>query len=167
MAAHLTLTEPKGRHIADRRQWFRVMSAITAMVMLIGGAVPAWAARTVVSRLSLFGGDVPAAGEPFHITHGFGNLILSDGFEVAPWDFILYVDGVEVEDSGVNVERREDGGLNYGRVYNFPDGMTGEVTFEGHWYQSCRAPDSQCDPGAPPGSQYEILVLERTVDFGG
>jgi hypothetical protein len=167
MAIHQNTVKPRGRHIARNRHRFRLAMALSTVVLLIGIAVPAWAANTVGTRLNLFGGDVPTAGEPFHVMHGFGNLILSDGFEQAPWDFVLFVDGVEAKDSGVLVERREDGGLNYGRVYNFPEGMTGEVTFEGHWYQSCRAADSECDPGAPPGSKYEILVLERTVDFGG
>lgn len=166
MAIHQNTVKPRGRHIGRHRRRFRLAIALSMAVLLIGVAAPAWAAKTVGTRLNLFGGDVPAAGEPFYVVHGFGNLVLSDGFEFAPWDFVLYVDGVPVKDSGVLVEKREDGGLSYGRVYNFPEGMTGEVTFEGHWYQACRAPDSECEPGAPPGSQYESLVLERTVDFG-
>ena len=165
MATHQYTVKPRGRHTADPHAG-RLAVVLTMVVLLIGVAVPAFAAKTVGTRLSLFGGDAPAAGEPFYVSHGFGDGDLTNGFDFAPWDFVLYVDGVAVKGNGVLSAPFEDG-RGFFKVYNFPAGMTGVHTFEGHWYQACRAADSECDPGTPPGAMYESLVLRRTVDFGG
>jgi hypothetical protein len=141
-----------------------IRSNMSHGIAMVFDALRVPAARTVGERISLFDGDTSfPAGEPFYISHGFAGFTGPDPFR---WDFILEVDGVPVPDSGVVIEQREDElKLGGGRVYNFPDGMTGTHTFDGYWYQSCKGSLAECEPGAPPGSLTEVFHLTIEVIF--
>ena len=146
-----------------RRRW----TGLVVGLLVASLALPAVAASAVGERLSLFGGPVPASGEPFHIAHGFRYFPGGEGDDFpGRWDFVLFVDGVEVADDGRSVTDNGDGTLSANSLYNFEDGMTGPVLFEGYWYQSCAASTSECDPGDPPGSLTLDLYLPRDVTFG-
>lgn len=111
-----------------------------------------------------------AAGEPFHIAHGFGGLQLR-GLQPGKVSFELYVDEVFVDQDYVdrNVYKVDGEPLvDMVFVHNFPDGMQGEVTFEGFWYLPCTyAVDvgfyfGTCDK---PNDSVEVLQQSHTVTF--
>ena len=142
----------------------RTVTLIATTATFLALAVPVLAGNAVGDRLSLFGGPVPSAGEPFHVSHGFGFTPGGDDFP-GNWDFILVVDGVAVADSGVIHTLGSSTPMDLRRLYNFPDGMSGTHHFEGFWYESCQSPAATCDPGDPPGSLTQTFYLERWVTF--
>ena len=111
---------------------------------------------------------MPFAGEPFHIAHGQGFTPGEDDFP-RNWDFVLFVDGQEVADSG-KIVTKVDGDWTHDarRVFNFADGMTGTHTFEGYWYVSCdRLFVEECPEGTPPGALVLDFYTSRTITFDG
>jgi hypothetical protein len=94
--------------------------------------------KTVSEQLSLYNGPtVWRSGEPFHITHGFVSGYLLDepiGNAFALSKMTLEVNGIELEPDYVTSEwgALPEYGFKYFFKYftfNFPEGMTGEVTF--------------------------------------
>jgi len=93
---------------------------------------------------------------PFHIRHGWHSAItLGEEVNVeflAKASFSLEIDGDYMEDD--YIERVRLPGvepvvtdLYKFYFFNFPDGMTGEHTFTGHWYVQCKYWQDECvDP---------------------
>ena len=88
------------------------------------------------------------AGEPFHIQHGFVwfyyiNEPVGNGFALSK--MTLEVNGVEVKPDYVTTDWGAyppdlpyKGGIKL-FTFNFPDGMTGEVTFVGRYFFTCQS----------------------------
>lgn len=119
------------------------ISMVILVVLLLLAAPTATADRPqpVGEQINVFIGtpDTFPADTPFHIMHGWA----SDPPEARPYglyDFVLEVDGIPWDEDFVL--RSFDPDLEYPLVqrwvHNFPNGMTGEVTFTGHWFAACR-----------------------------
>ena len=130
-------------------------------------ATPANAARelpTVGDRIILPYGDQSfTAGEPFHIMHGWmvgpGELQA-----IGVFDFSLEIDGAVVDGLRYVIpDRTEDPG-NVGRIFNFPEGMSGVHTFTGRWYMPCQYvyPEIDCPE---PNKQVEVMALSAIITF--
>lgn len=116
-------------------------------------------------RFNLFAAtpNVFQAGEPFHFAHGF-----FDDRAMGRFDFVLEVDGVEVEESYVERTGSPEGVL-FIWVTNFPEGLpAGIYTFTGHWLGQCKLMVEQgsfpgpCDQA---GEKVEVLTLSMTVEI--
>ena len=80
--------------------------------------------------------DVPAAGEPFHVKHGW-LLDLGGSSRSLGWsDFRLLVDGVEQPSLLIVTMDESEDSLRVSRAFltNFPDGLpSGTYEFTGVW----------------------------------
>lgn len=110
------------------------------------------------------------AGEPFYIAHG-ASMLHGQGFNqrgIAPaighaLDFKLFVDGVEME-----ADRTYHWGPRVVRLFVFPDGLTGEITFRGEWFGFCTFDDIGIVEGCDrPSDSVLFLTNEVTVSFNG
>jgi len=115
-------------------RWARLTVAALSIVLLLtstGGALAATKER-VGDRISLF---VPpatfAAGTAFHIWHGFVFEDFDHGY--GRYEFSLDVDGVERAADFTEVSVFDRGTVSKVWVFNFPAGLTGTHTFDGHW----------------------------------
>ena len=111
------------------------------------------------------------ANTPFYIRHGWMSILEPgeppDLAKFAKSRFELEIDGELVEEDYVEivrVEGEEPGTANIFQYFYFifPEGMTGEHTFTGHWYIECKwmedPPNTLCkDPNAI------IQALERSI----
>ena len=78
------------------------------------------------------------ANTPFHINHGW--MEIPPGGPTGQIFFELEVDGVILKPTYIEYTTNVgDDGPYFDRTwfYNFPEGMTGEHTFEGHWIAPC------------------------------
>jgi hypothetical protein len=105
---------------------------------------------------------------PFHIVHGWN--MTSDDDAIGVYDFELEVDGVprkeDFKDFGA--ESGDPDTLYRNWVFNFPDGMTGEHTFTGHWFAPCQAAVDFSDYPGPcpqPNESVETYTATLTVLF--
>jgi len=110
--------------------------ALLSLTMPVGAA----AERVRVGdRISLFGNiEIPDAGQPFYIAHGWWNPTNISGMGL--FKFSLDVDGNPVYEDFI--ERYAISGdpddLVWFWVFNFPEGMTGSHSFTGHWTGPCQ-----------------------------
>jgi hypothetical protein len=125
----------------------RILPALLllAITLVVAPIAAAEEHERVGTRINLFAGNVQffPAGQPFHISHGWG-LSPHDGapaLALGKYGFSLAVDGQEWEDDYVEktkVEHPDFGTLqSRATVFKFPDGMTGTHTFTGHWFGPC------------------------------
>ena len=130
-------------------RWARLIVASLTIVLLLtsaGGAVAASKVR-VGDRISLL--DPPAtypAATAFHIWHGFA--VEDTDKSLGRYAFVLDVDGVRRAADFFEVTLLDRHLISKVWVFNFPNGLTGVHTFEGHWI-------------APSGTD----DLSVTVDF--
>jgi hypothetical protein len=137
-------------------------------------ALPATAAppEPVGTRINVNAGtptDFPA-GEPFHISQGWGVGATAPPQAAGIWNFKLEVDGVPRAPD--IVERTADSLtttgyelplLNRRWTFNFPDGLSGTHTFTGHWIGPCQfASVGSC---ATPNAPVEVFSRSLTVTF--
>jgi hypothetical protein len=115
-------------------RWARLTVASLTIVLLLtsaGGAVAASKER-VGDRISLF---TPPATYPaataFHIWHGFVFEEADRG--LGRYAFVLDVDGVERAADFFEVTLLDRRLVSKVWVFNFPNGLTGVHTFDGHW----------------------------------
>ena len=103
------------------------------------------------------------ANQPFHFAHG-----TFDDRAMGRFDFILEVDGVEVEPSYVERTGSPEGVL-FLRVFNFPDGLpAGTYSFTGHWLGQCKLMVEQgvyAGPCQNSGEQVIVATETLTVEF--
>ena len=147
---------------------------VLAVVLLLVAAVPVAAGKgndPVGEQISVFPGaegpDEYPAGDPFHIRHGWAAQDPSTDSSIGHFVFELEVDGEYVRHDHLLVTV-EDGLITRVFLFNFPDGMTGQHTFTGHWLMPCRyAVDNGLYAGecAKPNEEVEVLFSELTVDF--
>lgn len=108
-----------------------------------------------------------AAGEPFHVVHGWYNTP-SESHAIGAWGFRLDIDGVDQgAGSLINTPDPESDVLARQWLYNYDDGLAaGEYVFTGHWFYPCRDAVAAglytgvCDTPNMPVEAYTIdLVL--------
>jgi hypothetical protein len=115
-------------------RWAQLTVASLTIVLLLtsaGGAVAVSKVR-VGDRISLFTPPTtyPAA-TAFHIWHGF---VFEDSDKSrGRYEFVLDVDGVERAADFFEVTTVDRRLISKVWVFNFPNGLTGLHTFEGHW----------------------------------
>jgi len=116
-------------------------------------------------------GDVPYAGVPFHVMHGFGNIPIHV-IRTHNIKFSLEVDGVfEVVDFGVAQNPGIIDGekvISLGWGYNFPEGLIGEHVLVGHWYQPCFYAVERgrySGPCPDPNEKIEVGSETITINF--
>ena len=157
-----------------------IILLLIAMVLI---ASPVAAARNapVGNPISVFEGwpETYPANEAFHIKHGFWAetidgrtrfqyLIVED---LKGFDFQLQVDGLfRDEDFVLPVIDYSQYPFRAGAlwVHNFPEGMTGEVTFTGKWIAPCiKAVINGWYFGACLTPETPVIALEKshTVEF--
>ena len=147
-----------------------VLSIIVLVALLLATPLLAREKEPIGDRISVFGSGTQeyTAGEPFHITHVL--------IEVPPLavpgqvQFELELDGVIVRPT--YVERTtvvgEDGPLFYPQwFFNFPEGLAGQHTFEGHWIGPCfvALEFGFVDECANPMADYDWHYTEVVVNF--
>lgn len=145
---------------------------VLAVVLLLVAAVPVAAGKgndPVGGQINVLAQtpDSYPAGDPFHIMHGWGSQDSATMHPVGHFVFELEVDGEYVRHDHLLVTV-EDGLITRVFLFNFPDGMTGQHTFTGHWLMPCRyAVDNGLYAGecAKPNEEVEVLFSELTVDF--
>jgi hypothetical protein len=111
------------------------------------------------------------ANTPFFIRHGWMSILdpkkPSDVAKFAKSRFELEIDGEPVEEDYVDIVRVAGDDPGTANIYQyfyfiFPEGLTGEHTFTGHWYIECKwmeTPDMVCkDPNAI------IEALTRSIE---
>ncbi len=109
-----------------------------------------------------------SANTPFYIAHGW--------YEVRPHavpgqvGFDLELDGVVVKPTYVEQTTVVDEispTFDMTWVFNFPDGLTGQHTFEGHWYGPCYVAlyFGLVDECANPMADADFHYSEVIVDF--
>jgi hypothetical protein len=117
-----------------------VLFNIVLVMLLLATPALAREKEPTGDRINIFysGTQEYTANEPFYLAHGYT--------EVSPHGvpgqifFELEVDDVIVKPTYVEhmTVVGDDGPLfDLTWVFNFPDGMTGEHTFEGHWTAPC------------------------------
>lgn len=145
----------------------RVLILILAALLLVTVPAAASAKEPIGDRISVYvdGSFDYFAGTPFHIRHGWADVVSS-----APpgtFDFELYVDGVFVDEDFVI--RTFDTTTNpvfynFTWVHNFPSGMTGTHTFNGYWYGPCNyLVELGLYPGPCPQPNARVLAHSTTV----
>jgi hypothetical protein len=106
--------------------------------------------------------DYPA-NTAFYIGHGW--LYWTPRWVPGQARFELEVDGVIVQPTFVQFTRipgEPEYFLNRLYFFNFPDGMTGTHTFEGHWIIPCRFVDPSCQP---PMTDLDWVHSEYVITF--
>jgi len=108
---------------------------------------------------------------PFYIMHGWMSTVTPgvppDVAKFSTSGFALEIDGEYVEEDYMVLVRvpGEDPGTSvlYQRFYFlFPDGMTGEHTFTGHWTIACKYWQETCEN---PNEILEVLTRAVTATF--
>jgi hypothetical protein len=113
-------------------------------------------------RLSVYesGSQTFPANTPFHVAHGWRHDFPLENVEL--FDFELEVNGVYqlVDFVESTIDQSSDPHtLTKHSVFNFPEGMTGTHTFNGHWIAPCYAFFDDCDdPFEIWESVTEVLV---------
>lgn len=124
----------EGTRGARLPRWARLTVASFTIVLLLtsaGGAVATSKVR-VGDRISLLAppATYPAA-TAFHIWHGFA---FDEGTkELGKYAFVLDVDGVQRAADFFEITLLDRRLISKVWVFNFPNGLTGTHTFEGHW----------------------------------
>lgn len=142
---------------------------VAALLVLAMPADASARRERVGERINLFYSsmDFPA-GAPFHIYHGW--VQTSDDEAIGSFDLKLEIDGV-VRGEDFKMFTAVSGNPDTLRrlwVYNFPDGMTGQHTFTGHWYAPCQyAVDwlGFSGPCATPNQKVETSTRTLVVNF--
>jgi hypothetical protein len=143
-------------------------------IMLLMSVNPVVAAnqppQPVGDQINLLDGDQAyPADTAFFIAHYF-----SLGTGVVPnlgrFDFKLEIDGQLVNEDFVHhvVMRGEDyNTIIIAWLFNFPDGMQGEHTFEGHWIVPCSVAlqEGLTTTCSNPGAPFQYLYAEANVTF--
>jgi hypothetical protein len=147
-----------------------VLPIILLLALLLATPVLAREKEPIGERIDIYssGTQEYPAGTPFYIMHGWG--------EVRPHAvpgqimFELELDGAMVKPTYVEQTTVVDeiGPAFYTDwVFNFPDGLTGQHTFEGHWNVPCFFAlwYGFVDECANPMADYDWGYSEVTVDF--
>jgi hypothetical protein len=115
-------------------RWARLIVASFTIVLLLtsaGGAVATSKVR-VGDRISLLAPPATyQAATAFHIWHGF--VFEDSDRSRGRYAFVLDVDGVERAADFFEVTTVDRRLISKVWVFNFPNGLTGSHTFEGHW----------------------------------
>lgn len=138
---------------------------ILAAILLMAAPVSARGKERVGDRLNIFisGTQTFPAGAPFHIVHGW--LLAPAQGPPGKYVFKLEVDGVFREADFVEMEVDRSISPEFlGRrfVFNFPQGMSGEHTFTGHWWVPCRSVSEDC---TKPNQLVESRTSTVEVNF--
>lgn len=156
----------------------KIFALLIVFVVALLIAIPALAREQEPTgdRINLF--DPPAtypANTPFHIRHGFGwgyELPSPPADSPGQWRFELEVDGVYIQPTFTDFVTNVDpvtGTVSGGRTYyfNFPKGMTGRHTFEGHWIVPCSVAldDGSVSECANPAADFELIYTNDTIRF--
>jgi hypothetical protein len=116
------------------RRWARLTVASLTIVLLLtsAGGAGATSKVRVGDRISLFTPPTtyPAA-TAFHIWHGF--VFEESDRPLGRYAFVLDVDGVERAADFFEVTLVDRRMISKVWVFNFPNGLTGVHTFDGHW----------------------------------
>jgi hypothetical protein len=138
---------------------------ILAAILLITGPASAQGKERVGDRLGIYysGDQTFPAGAPFYIAHGW----VLDPTLGPPGKYVfqLEVDGVSREADFIetSVDRSTAPEfLFWIFVFNFPEGMSGEHTFTGHWLVPCKSLSDSC---ANPVQLIETRTSRVTVTF--
>jgi hypothetical protein len=145
-----------------------ILSVLLATIL----ATPALAKGPVGERISLWNDATMefAADAPFYIEHGWA--LEKQDLPRGVFDFILYVDGVPVAPAySLTFLERDPWALYRFQGFNFPEGMTGEHTFEGSWIAPCRWAvkygdyEGECAlPNEPVESKHSTVTITFVVD---
>jgi len=103
------------------------------------------------------------ANTAFYISHGW--TYMSPRWVVGQGRFELEVDGVNVQPTFVEFTRipgEPQYFLNRIYFFNFPDGLTGTHTFEGHWIMPCVFVDPDC---IPPMADFDWVHSTYEITF--
>ena len=109
------------------------------------------------------GADTFPANTPFYVSHGL--VWWSPRWVPGQSRFELEVDGVSVPPTYVEFTRipgEPEYFLDKIWYFNFPDGMTGTHTFEGHWIIPCGFVDPEC---TPPMADFDYIHSSFVVTF--
>jgi F5/8 type C domain-containing protein len=151
--------------------------AATLAALVSAAAVPAAASsqERIGGRINVILGTPTQfpAGDPFHITHGWGpESGVTDADAIGRYRFELDVDGVRTGESFVerSVVPGTGGAPDLHSLFwtfNFPQGMAGTHTFTGHWYAPCAAAVGlgYAGPCTSPTTPVEALTRTLTVEF--
>ena len=138
----------------------RLSLLIALLSLVFVGVVSAKQGATTGTPFNVFVGTPTtfSAGEPFHFGHGWG---FDPPFDVplGTYGWVLEVDGVVVEEDFI-LRTADEIGPVWRWIYNFPDGLSGDHTFDGYWTVQCRLVHGPlvCEK---PGEQ--VVVIHRTV----
>jgi hypothetical protein len=153
-----------------RKLCWRIFMVIVLALLLTTPALAGEKAPTG-ERINIndSGAQTFQAGEPFYIMHGWGEMhppYTNPGQTI----FKLEVDGAYVKPTFV--ERftiiSEEGPYLYHIFYfNFPEGMSGEHVFEGHWIIPCAVALEYdwTDTCANPNADFDLFYSSVTVVF--
>jgi hypothetical protein len=143
------------------------LTIIMVVFFVLALATPANAARelpTVGDRIYLPSGDQSfTAGIPFHIMHGW-NVGPGELHAIGAFDFHLEIDGIPADGIRYVIPDHTEEPGNVGRIFNFPEGMSGVHTFTGRWYMPCQYiyPEIDCPE---PNKSVEYFALTVTITF--
>ena len=142
-------------------------------IMLLLSVNPVAAAnqppQPVGDQINLLDGDQTyPADTAFFIAHYF---VLGTGVvpNLGRFDFKLEIDGQLVNEDFVHhaVMTGDVNTLIIAWLFNFPDGMQGEHTFEGHWIVPCAfaLQEGLTTACSNPGAPFQYMYAEAVVDF--
>lgn len=98
---------------------------------------------------------------PFNLSHGW-ILNLPDEGPIRSFGFKLELDGGLLMPDFIQREINDEMQYSKIHVYNFPDGMTGEHTFTGHYYAPCYLYFDDC---VFPKKRVEVSTESQTITF--
>jgi hypothetical protein len=163
--------------MSTRRLRVPVAAAMLFALALVAGPAAAASKEPVGPHISVFLGTPTTfpAGEPFHISHGWGIGATEPPAQAGIFGFRLDVDGIPrdadfvVRSTDAPPKTEFDAPvLNRGWVFNFPDGMSGTHTFTGHWIAPCGAAVAELGypgPCTTPNAPIEAIARSLTVTF--
>ena len=164
------------RGLSGRFKLALAASGLAAALAVVGG-VSASATEPVGDRIGVLFGTPSTypAGQAFHIRHGWGIGGTAAPEQAGIYEFRLDVDGLPRVADGVF--RSTDPSprtvydapiLNRGWLFNFPEGLTGQHVFTGHWIAPCKVSIDELGYTGTcrtPADPVEVIRRSVTVDF--
>lgn len=167
-SSNLPLNEKLARNLEASMKRFTLLICAVLALLLVSPAL-AGAHSPTGERLGLFfsGTQEFPANTAFFVRHGWAQ---EQGYPMGRFGFILEVDGIAVKETYVERTIIEDSDgpiFDLLWVFNFPAGMSGVHSFEGHWIIPCQyaldlGETSHC---ANPNAPYEYRATEVEVTF--